>query len=252
MKRFFWFILLLAVVAGAAYLWWQRHSADEFSKQVRAKCAEFVQNSSSLSVSSEPVQIRGLREARVPRVNITGTNVVLKNGPQLAHVNITVKDVDIEGPPFRLTGVSGGSFNVVVSDRDVTAFLRTRGVQLGPVSFSLNGLDVMFAEKPPVTLKLTGKLLMFAQTTISASGKLVPSSQPGQVDFVADPASVKMGGTPLPSALGSAVNMLRNLNPVISTDDVPFIMENMKVKTSAAGTVTLSGDITGVKPQFGF
>lgn len=251
MKRFFLFLILLAIAAGVGYWWWEQHSARVLDEQVRNLCSRFVVNYDALDVTSSHLRVTGLREGKVASVKVSGKDLELANGPTLAEAELQVNDLTIEGPPFRLTGISGGTFRIVVRDKDVTSFVQNRGLRLPGVSIPMKGLSVSFGNDKVTTMKLSITLPIIGLTTISAGGELKAESSPGKVDFIPDPAQVSVGGKPLPPVLGTPISLLNRLNPVINTDDLPFVCELSSISTRE-GEVTLSGNITGTKLGFGF
>ena len=248
MKRFFIFLLILAIALGGLYVWWQLNAVRVIDAQVKELARGFVLNPENLTITTKPAKMIGLREARLPLLIISGKQLRLRSGGQLAYAKLLLKNVDVSGPPFHFSQVGGGNYTIVATDKDVTDYMRKRGVTLHGLSLiPLDTLKVGFSQASGTTVSGQAALnLPFIHQKIPmvASGELLPSSKVGQVDFRVK--TVKLVGISL--GVKQVTDALGVINPVVDVSEWPLESEIKSVKTGD-GTVTLRAQITGVQPS---
>jgi len=237
-KRLGWFLVLLAVLVGGGYWWWQANASRIITAQVREMTRGFFVDAKQLTVSNTPIHLLGLRQARVPSLTISGQQLQLRNGPQIADAKLTLTDLDVVAPPVHCTHVGGGTFTATVSQGAVTDYLRKRGIPL-TVSFTQAGGTKLAGEKE-VTIPLLNTHLRIPFVAI---GKLTAAKTNGQVNFHADHVTVAQAAI----TVKQVTDALELLNPVIDLSGWPLISEITPVTHD--GSVTLHGKITGVQPS---
>ena len=246
MKRFFIFLVFLAVVAGIGYLWWQKNSTRIITAQVRTIAGSFFVNPENLSVENSAITIKGLREAAVSKLVISGNNLILRDGPTLSYAKLILNDVTIAWPPFHLSGVGKGAYLVKVSDVAVTKYLQKRGGNLAGVNLiPLNRVSVKFlsssTDGTQVNVTVVDPLFK-KQIPLTATGALVPSSSAlSQVDFRVH--ALHFEGFSI--GAGSMRKALAVINPVIDLSHWPVECDVNSIKTGKDSAV-VQGKITGV------
>lgn len=243
MRRFLVFLFILGVALAGLYVWWQRNATRILTEQVRVLSADFFRNPHNLSVTNDPVKMIGLREARVPKLVISGKDLDLKNGLHLAAVRLVLRDVDVAGPPFGLSKVAAGDYTVVVTDDAVMDYLHRRAVSLlaGVVRIPLDSVTITFTKQSGTQLAAAMPLPFGKPLPVTATGKLVASSKAGQVDFRVNPNGVKIASAPIP--LTQIADALEKINPVVDVSKWPIVSEVTPV--TGDGIVTLRGKVTG-------
>lgn len=249
MKRFFVFLAVLAVALLVLYIWWQVKATEVITAQVKSMAHGFFSNSGDLHVELDqkmPVKMVGLREARVPKLVIYGTNLVTREGMKIASARVALKDLDVAGPPFHFTNVASGYYSVTVTDKAVTDYLRKRGIALGSIAkIPLDTLNVSFSQKDGTMLRgdaVVNLAIVKKHVPLVVQGKLVPSSKVGQVDFQV--RSVQLLGWSVGEK--HVTDSLGALNPVIDMSDWP-LMSDIKLVSTGNGTVKFNGKVTGVR-----
>jgi hypothetical protein len=223
---------------------------------VRRLAAGFFEDAGpdTLAIEHSGVKPLGLQKARVAKLtvrNIEDRELALRDGPRLREATLTLKDVEVTGPPFRYSGIGGGSFRIRMTESAVTEYLVRRGIKIsvGNIAVPLKGLKVSFLDKGQARLSAGISVPIAGTVTAAATGRLVASTvTPGSIDFVVDPKDVKVVGN---SQLGAMIakpvsDGIQRLNPLVTTEDWPVTVDKVKVETRA-GFVTISGDITGVR-----
>lgn len=248
MKRFFTFLLVLAIALGGLYVWWQRNARQVLTNAVLSEARGFVLNADNLSVTNDPVAMTGLRSARVPKLVISGKELLLKKGPSLAYAKLVLHDVDVSGPPFALSGIKDGAFTVTVTDAAVTDYLRKNGVNIGSVvHIPLNTLSINFLRKDETRLRGEAKLPFNQKAMLTATGALQPAATPGKVDFHVTKIEIPFIEK-IPGAEQGIANALEKLNPVVDLTEWPVVCTVTKI-TSGKGSATLSGTIQGIRAK---
>lgn len=248
MKRFFIFLVVLAVALGGLYLWWQLRAKDIITGEVRRLSLSLVQNPAHLTVDiPKPVQMTELNRATVPQLLISGKDLRLKDGPDIAQAKLVLKGVQVSGPPFHFTGLTEGYYAVTVRDKAVTDYLRRRGVKFPAVAkIPLDTILVTFSKPQGVILQ--GDLMLpftSARVPLNVRGKLVPSSSDGEIDFKVAPSGIAVKGYKLPN-LKAISDSLGLLNPMVTVAEWPFLADVSRITTDN-GTVTIRGSVTGVQ-----
>ncbi|HOS42560.1 MAG TPA: hypothetical protein PK794_02625, partial [Armatimonadota bacterium] len=224
------------------YVWWQRNARQVITRTVRERAAAFVLNPDHLTVENAPVQMIGLREARVPKLVIAGNELQLRDGPTLAAAKLVVYDLDVSGPPFNFSRLNAGNFTVTVTDTAVTDFLRKRGVNIASVvRIPLDTLSVTFPPSGDVRLRGVVRLPIGKEVALTATGALVPAATPGKVDFMVKQVNVPLVGKQVAAAL-------EKLNPIVDLTEWPVVC-TVRTITSGKGTVTFTGAITGIRTR---
>jgi hypothetical protein len=245
MRRFFIFLAVLAIALLGLYVWWQRNATRVITAAIQSQARGFFDNPQQLKVENDPVRLIGLRQARVPKLVISGQDLRVKGkGGKLAYAKLVLKDIDVSGPPFHFVGVgAGGYYSVTVTDRDVTDYLRTRGIHIPipipGVKIPTDTLSVVFTKKQGTTIlgeyrvPILNKLMQ-----VKVIGSLVPSSKVGQVDLrVRNIAGIE-----------TRTDALSVLNPIIDVSAWPIDADIKRVVTTN-GKVTINGSITGIRPS---
>ncbi len=249
MKRFLIFIAVLAIALGGLYIWWQMNATRLIDAQVKTLARNFFLNPENLTVDSKPVKMIGLLQARVPRVVIAGKNLQLRSGGRLASVKLVLTDIDVAGPPFHFSGVGGGAYTVSATDKDITAYLRKRGINIsGIATIPLDTLNITFAKKTGTTLTGSAAVnlpFLHHKVPLLADGDLVPSSKNGQLDFRVK--HVKLEG--LSIGIKQVTDALAVVNPIVDVSDWPLSSDIKSVKTGD-GIIVLHGQVTGIRPSF--
>jgi hypothetical protein len=242
-KRFLIFVVVLGVALAGLYVWWQRNATQIITREIRAQASGFFTNSSALDVSNDPVKMTGLRTAHVPQVVVKGTDLRLREGGELASAKIVLKDIDVAGPPFRLSRVGDGYFVVTVTDDAVTDYIRERGVRVTAVArIPMDTVTVNFTK---AATQLRGEVkvpLIRKQVPIIATGQLLPSSASGQVDFRVRNLQI----TKYSLNVKQLTEAIEHLNPVIDLSEWPVQTTVTKVQTGN-GTVTITGRVHGIQ-----
>ena len=244
MKKFLVFILILAVAAGVGYYWWQQNSHRIITQQVRRLASRFFVNPQSLSVENSAVKMRGLRDAHVGRLVISGKELQLRDGPVLASARLVLTDLDVTGPPFHLTHVGGGNYEAQVSDAAVTEYLHARGGSMAGVKIvPLSTVTVKFLPGEEATARLSGEAvipLIDKRVPVIADGTLVPAADAGRVDF--NVSRVNVTGLSFPaSALKKSFGIV---NPLVDLSGWPVAVKVGSINT-VTGMATVKGHITG-------
>lgn len=247
MKRFAIVLLILAVAAGAGYIWWQRNATRIINAQVQQLGRRFFTNPENLTVENAPVRVMGLNTARVPRMVISGKDLVLRDGPTLAYAKLVLTDATVTGPPFRLSKLASGSFNVRVTDSAVTQYIHERGGSLGGVKLiPLDTVDVKFVPgaAAQTIVKAEAKVAKFnLRLPITANGVLVPASTAGQIDLRIEKVKVSERFS---VGVKEAKDALRVINPIVDFSSWPITTEFDSIK-SGQGYIVVQGKFTGVE-----
>jgi hypothetical protein len=242
MKRFLIFLAVLGIALGGLLFWWQRNARQVIAGVVRERAGAFVLNADNLTVTNDPVQMISFSEARVPKLVISGKELLLKDGPTLASAKLVIHDLKVAGPPFDFAGIKDGTFTVTVSDAAVTDFLRKRGVNFASVvHIPLDTLSVNFLKPNETRLRGAVKLPLGKQVALTATGKLVTAATPGKIDFKVKQVNVPIGGDQVAAAL-------EKLNPVVDLTEWPVVCTVTKI-SSGKGAATISGTITGIRTK---
>ncbi|MHB9129525.1 MAG: LmeA family phospholipid-binding protein [Armatimonadota bacterium] len=248
MKRFLIFLCVLGVGLLGLYVWWQRNATRIISEQVKQRVNEFFVNAQDINVENDPIKLIGWRNARVPKLTISGKDLQLKKGGTLASVKIVLKDIDVSGPPFHFTKIGNGSFQVTVTDKAVTEYVKNRDVRLAAVvKIPTNSVTVRFSKAQGTVLKGDIVLpIIGTRVPVVASGTLVPSSKGDQVDFRVKNVDISrlrgIGDKQVTEAFSI-------LNPVVDISSWPVESEIDGVKTGD-GVVVVHGKITGAQRSF--
>ncbi|MHB9026547.1 MAG: LmeA family phospholipid-binding protein [Armatimonadota bacterium] len=242
MRRFFIFLAVLAIALLGLFVWWQRNATRVITTAIHNQARNFFDNPRQLRVENKPIKLTGLRQARVPQLVISGTDLrVQGEGGKLAFVKLVLTDVDVSGPPFHFVGVGSGYYMVKVTDRDVTDYVRRRGIRILTGKIPTDTISVIFTKKEGTTIlgKYTLPIINKA-VQIKAVGSLVPSSKLGQVDL-----RVRQVGGVAAKQFTDAVTVL---NPLIDVSSWP-IEADIKSVTTTNGKVAITGRITGIRPS---
>jgi len=245
MKRFLVFLLVLAIAVGGVYIWWQFNAHRFLTQEMKRIGRSFFVNADSLSVENGPVVLTGLREAKVSKLIISGDELVLRDGPILKHAKLILKDVYVSGPPFNISRLNGGVFTATVTDTAVTEYLHKRGGGLRLVAkIPLDSVTVKFAKAGASVLAQIPDPLFGKPLSVTASGKLVPSSKIGQIDYQV--RNVAVSGVNL--AIKPVIDALGVLNPVVNVSEWPIMCEFTHIATGD-GIVTLTAQISGLRQR---
>jgi|GEM_PF-2077322 len=244
MKRLLVFLVVLAVAAGGLYLWWRIKAVNMVTEGVYSACRGLVANPANLKVTlPKSVKITGFGRATVPQLIIKGTDLTLRNGPKIASAKLVLDNLQIAGPPFRFTDVAGGYYLLTVTDDDVTAYLRKRGVRFAIVRIPLDTLTVRFDKKEGAILNGEAVVPIIKNVPLAVTGKLVPSSINNQVDYKIEQIKVEKLSI---GAIKPVEQALAKINPLITFSDWPFQSDITEIKTGN-GAAGLKGRITGVR-----
>ncbi|MHB0936952.1 MAG: LmeA family phospholipid-binding protein [Armatimonadota bacterium] len=248
MKRLLTFLIVLAVALGGLYVWWQIKAVQMVTDGVKTACRNLVTNPDSLEVSvPKPVKITGIGRATVPQVVVTGQNLTLRKGPDIAAAKIVLNDLSVSGPPFHFSGIGDGYYNLTVTDDAATAYLQKRGVKVAGLRIPLETLKVSFAGKGSTVIngEVSVKVPLVGEKRfpLTARGKLLPSNLNGEVNYKVSQIAVQNTKfAPLKQVEGA----LAVINPVITFADWPFQSDITRI-TVDHGKATVAGRITGVR-----
>jgi len=250
-KKLFFFLIALAIVGGGAYWWWQTNAMRIIKEQVRAQVIGLFANPENLVIAPDPIpmQLTGWKTARVGEMNLSGKELILKNGLKLAETDLQLTEIDVSGPPFRLVDAKGKSFRVKIADTVVTEMIRSRGFSFSSARVSLSAITVKFTGDGTAIVQGDVPMPFGKKLVLVAPGKLVPATQPGKIDFRVDSANMTVNGQKN-AVFPIVADMLNNINPIIDMTSLPVKLDNIKIDTTE-GFATVSGDITGIKPSLG-
>ncbi len=250
MKGCLRFLVVLAVLAGIGYFWWQSNAQRMIEAEVKRQGKHFFVNTDALQVKNDPVTLLDLRRAKVPKLVISGEDLQLRAGLMLKSVKLVLTDVVVSGPPFNISHVGGGYYTATVTDGAVTEFVRKRIGSLPIAGRALNDLTVHFGEgRAHNTVVGAWDVPLLGKRDVIANGYPVPAGQIGKIDFRVTDVSVaglKMDAKPV-------VDALNLLNPVVDVSEWP-LDSDFKSVTTHPGTVTVKAEIShwrggGLLPQ---
>ncbi len=250
-KKLLALIIVLAVIGGAGFWWWQANATNIIKAQVRGQASNLFNNPEKLLITPEPLpmHLTGWKSARIDELNISGKDLILKNGLQLAETDVQFTDIDVSGPPFRLVDAKGKNFKVKIADTVVTEMIRARGFSFSAMRVSLSALKVTFGKDGVTSVQGDIPMPFNQKLVLVAPGKLVPATETGKIDFRVDTANMTVNGKKN-AVFPIVADLLNNINPVIDLTTLPIRSDNIKVDTTE-GFATVSGDIIGIKPSLG-
>lgn len=243
-RRLFTFLIVLVLAVGGLYIWWQVKARGVITAAVQEQSCALVANPANLQVDMpKPVTLIGLGHAMIPALTIKGKDLVLKDGPAIKQMKITLQEVEVSGPPFHFAGVSKGYYTFTVQDSAVTAYLRKRGVKIGGfgTKIPLDTLTVTFSKAQSTVLNGEVILPIFGHVPLTARGQLIPSSRNGEIDFKVHGNDVSFARQNI--GVGPVLNALSQLNPVVTVAEWPFLGDIDGIATTN-GAVTIHGHVT--------
>jgi hypothetical protein len=248
MKRLLVFLIVLGVGLGGLYLWWQIKAVKMVTEGVHSACRGLVTNPANLEVTvPKPVKITGIGRATVPQLIIKGQELTLENGPKIAAAKLVLNNLEVAGPPFHFTGIADGYYLLSVTDDDVTAYLRKRGLTFAVARIPLDTLTVRFAGKEGAVLdghvRFSLPVIGEKRVPLTVKGMLIPSNINGEVDYKVRQVIVEKTKFTAPKMVEDS---LAKINPVITFADWPFLGDITRIDTTD-GMVTMNGRITGVR-----
>lgn len=247
MKRFLGFIIFCGILALVVYIWWQHNAVRIITAQVRQQGDKFFSNAENITIGPDNLSVKlvNLHSARIPKLIISGNQLQLRNGPELSSAKLVLNDVTVSGPPFHITSIGSGSYLVKVNDTAVTEYLHSRGGSVaGFKVVPLDSLSVKFLGGRAQTTEVNGAATLKAlniRVPVTASGRLVPSSDLGKVDLRIMNVKIErlsIGVKEVRDALGV-------INPVIDLSKWPVTTEVKSIQTTK-GSATLRGTVTGM------
>ena len=253
MRKLLIFILILAVLCGAGYYWWQQNAQRLITERVHAMAGQFFSNPEALTIGPDnlTVKMKGLKAAQVPQLVISGKDVQMRNGPLLASAKFDLRNIDISGPPFRMTNIERGWFVASVNDTEVTNYLRQRkGSIAGVAVIPLNTVTVIFKDEVQHNTTLRAEATLPTSSIaipLTARGVLTPAGQTGRMQQVEFQVK-KFDGVPAiaTSLVGRSLSLI---NPVFDLSKWP-LETNIEKVVIEDGRATIRGTINGVKDQF--
>lgn len=251
MKKLLVVLLVIAIILGVGYFWWQKNASRMITAQVQTMAKQFFVNPEALTVSPEnmAVKMRGLKTAVIPQVVIEGKNVQMRKGPMLASVKLDMRNLEVTTPPFRLAKIEKGWFVASITEGELTSYLHKRGGSIAGISIiPLDSIYVSFVDAPLNTVvsakaKLRPGVL---EIPITARGVLLPSGQAGTMDKI-DFKIKKIDGVPN-MAIDTVSKSLGIINPVYNLSNWP-IETNIEKITVTKGMLTVRGTVNGVTNQ---
>lgn len=252
MKKLLMVLVVLSIILGGAYLWWQRNASRLITTQVQAMAKQFFVNPEALTISPENmnVKMRGLQTAVIPQVVIEGKNVEMRKGPRLASVKVDMRNLEVTTPPFRLSKIEKGWFVASITDEELTAYLHKRGGSIAGLSVvPLNSISVSFVDAPLNTLVRANAKLRpgVLEIPLIARGVLVPTGQAGAMNKI-DYQIKKIDNVPK-AAIDLVSDSLGVINPVYNMSDWP-VETNIEKITISKGLLVVRGTVKGVTNQF--
>lgn len=242
MKKFLVFVCLLTAFGGGAYLWLQHNAGQILTTQATRLSQRFATNPGALTIEASPITLAGWQRGKFAKVTISGKDVQLKQGPKLSSVKITLTDVEVAGPPYRLATVGNGTYTVSATDSALTDYLRTQGLRVSMARIPLDTATLTFSKAAGTKISTDVVLpIVNSRVPLTIHGALAPSGQPGGIDYVVRNVVVKKLKVNV-ADLNQAFNAV---NPIINFRSWPVETSAEKIVTGD-GYVTVSGKIQGV------
>jgi len=235
-------ILLLVVAFWGGYVWMQRRVTREMNAQLQKAVRPYVNNPQNLTLTNEPVKI-GRGTVRVPEVAVTGTDLQFPNELEVESTRVVVRDVEVNvaGKRKKVVSAGDGSFEITLSDADLTKVLRRRqDMEMGDLLVSPETLTLTLSRHDGITLMGEGtEPPSTERRPFILRGMLVPDAS-GAMSFRL--SEIAMGGQSQPEAAGKAY-------PLPAANLLPSALEGGRIReiTTSDGTITFNGTFDGAR-----
>jgi|GEM_PF-2214992 len=235
-------LLLLVVVLWGGYAWLQRRITREMNAQLQKSVRQYVNNPQNLTLTNEPVRI-GRNTVRVPEMEVAGTDLQFPNELAVESTRVVIRDVEVNiaGKQKKVTGAGEGSFEITLSDDELTRLLRRRQeLAMGDLQVSPETLTLTLSRQNGITLMGEGTEPPSTQRRpFTLRGTLVPDAS-GEMTFRV--SEIAVAGQSQPEPAGKTY-------PLPAANLLPAALKSGRVRevTTGDGTITFKGAFDGAQ-----